>query len=154
MRRAAIVLAGTVILSACISEPVETEVSIVGPGATEADFLNSLSNEELFPDLSPEGAEVMRAFIDTPASAFGGMLSFVMLGFDCARFPVTDETLPQFDRYVGETLLRANGMPEEEIPLVADEVGKAVVTQGMARLPDDDFVYSAEGDLLGIARCA
>lgn len=153
MKRAAFALAGAVLVTACISEPEDTSSVIIGPGTTEADFLDMTPNEDLWPELSPEGAAVMRAFIETPPSEFALLLSNAMLVFDCASFPVTDETLPQFDRFVGETLLRANGMPEGDIPLMADAVGSSVVIQGMARLPEEDFVYDSEGTLLGLARC-
>lgn len=153
MRSAAIGLLA-VALSACVSGADEPDPVIVGPGATEADFLASLSDEELYPDLSPEGAAVMRAFLETPASSFAEMLDLVILGFDCGQFPVNEENLPRFGRFVGETLLRANAMPEDEIPLMADAVGETVVIQGMARLPEDLFLYDADGALTGLARCA
>ena len=153
MTRLAVVLAGTVALSACVSEPAGPSDVIIGPGATEADFLASLSNEELFPDLTPEGAAVMRAFFDTPRSQMGLLLSDAMLVFDCSSFEVTDETLPEFEQFVGETLLRANGMPEQDIELVADAVGAEVVLAGMGQLPEEDFIYDSENNLLGLARC-
>lgn len=154
MTRLTIVLAGTVALAACVSEPVETSDVIIGPGATEADFLATLSNEDLFPDLTPEGAAVMRAFFDTPRGQMGLLLSDAMLVFDCASFDVTDETLPDFEQFVGATLLRANGMPEDDIAQMADDVGAEVVLVGMGQLPDDDFIYDSESNLLGLARCS
>lgn len=153
MRPLAVVLAGTVALSACSTEPAEAPDVIIGPGATEADFLATLSDEELFPDLSPEGAAVMRAFFDTPRSQMGLLLSDAMLVFDCSSFEVTDETLPEFEQFVGETLLRANGMPEDDIAQVADDVGAEVVLAGMGQLPDDDFIYDGVNNLVGLARC-
>lgn len=154
MRTAAFVLAGAAIVSACITEPAPVSDVIIGPGATEFDFLAEIPDETLFGDLTPEGAAVMRAFLDTPRNTFGLLLSDAALVFDCNRFDVTEDTLPDFELFVGETLLRANGMPEEDIPLVAAPVGAEVVTLGIGQLPDDDFLYDSDLNLVGLARCA
>jgi hypothetical protein len=44
-------------------------------------------------------------------------------------------------------------MPEDDIAQVADDVGAEVVLAGMGQLPDDDFVYDGDHNLLGLARC-
>jgi hypothetical protein len=137
-----------------VSQTEEAPDVIIGPGATEDDFIATLSDEALFPDLTPEGASVMRAFFETPRSNMGLLLSDAILVFDCDSFDVTDETLPDFHRFVGETLLRANGMPEEDIAKVAEELGEEVFLVGVNYLPEEDFVYDSDGELRGLARCS
>ena len=154
MKHFAIVLAGTIALAACETEQAAPTGVIIAPGAAEAEFLVARPDAVPLSELSPEGAEIMRAFLETPRNSYGALLAYAALGFDCGRFPVNQQTLPDFERFVGRSLLRANGMPDEDIPLVADRVGFDVVSLGISQLPDDDFVYDGAGNLVGLARCA
>jgi hypothetical protein len=141
-------------LAACVAaEPATVQETVIGPGATEADFVATLSDAELYPDLTPEGAALMRRIEWTEGIREEVALEAMLADWPCDR-PVTDETMDDFVRAIGVAFAEAVGFPQPDWPLVAQPLGEKVVFGGAARMTEDPFLYDDDTAIVGLARCA
>ncbi|SHI41724.1 hypothetical protein [Wenxinia saemankumensis] len=150
---------GAVLLVACAEAGGpgavdDVEPTLIGPGATEADFLATLSDEELFPDLTPDGARLARSLlyenvIDRDAALIEGAQAW-----DCADPFDYDsgEDTARFETVVGERLARLAGFAPVDVPVIAPMLGSHV----MAPISDEiwDLLYIEQNDAVTLRRCA
>ncbi|WP_373353061.1 hypothetical protein [Pseudoroseicyclus sp. CXY001] len=129
---------------------------LIGPGATEADFIASLSDAELYPELTPEGAAIARVlFYETPQRAYGAQLAAILPAYDC-DIPVTDSEadMLRFEYWAGTQALARTDMPARDIPLVAADYGSNLVQVGMGQLETELFTYDDDNAIIGLSTCA
>ncbi|MGZ9810447.1 hypothetical protein ACXN5S_08280 [Pseudoroseicyclus sp. H15] len=139
---------------AAVEDPYVVIPTVIGPGATEADFIASQSDAELYPDLTPEGAALARVlFYELPRDAYGAQLLALLPLYDC-RVPVRDgPEMLAFEDWAGTTALIEAGMPAQDIPSLAEEYGYLVVGVGNTRLDEDVFIYDDDSAVTGLRSC-
>ena len=140
---------GLVVLAACV--PQDTG-PLIGPGTTEADYRAALSDAELYPDLTPEGAAIARRIEDELPTTVPAILAAALGSWDC-RTPVTETTVGRFESHVGGTALAGEGLSARDLAVLAPRIGSAIVYRGSMASGEDVFVYDDGSEIAGLVAC-
>jgi hypothetical protein len=120
------------------------------PATTEEGYLATLSDQEIFPGLSPSGAALARSLMTLSDADATRLLTAATTDFDCG-FAVTDDSYDRFAAWAGRHAARALGFTSGDAAAVAADLGDTL----MARADWDaaDLVLDSENALIGVGRC-
>jgi hypothetical protein len=107
---------------------------------------------EPYTGISAEGDGLVRFITEADTARYGQWLRSALDAWPCAQ-PVTDATFADFQFWVGSFTARRLGFPEDDILLIATDLGRATVEQGSGSLRDNGFVSDGTGRILGLQRC-
>lgn len=120
------------------------------PTTTEEGYLATLSDQELFPQLTASGAALARSMMTLSDDEATRLLTAATDDFDCS-FAVTDDSYDRFAAYAGAHAARASGFGAADAAVVAGDLGANL----MARADWDTagLVLDNESALIGVSAC-
>jgi hypothetical protein len=156
------------VCSACTEEGAETAVPVsatetqaaqselveicVGcdPTTTQDGYIATLSDQALFPALSPQGAALARSMMSLNDADATRLLAAATRDFDCS-FAVTDDSYDQFAGWAGLHAARSSGFSPSDASLIASDLGLGIMNS--ADWDQADLILDQDQALIGVGKC-